>query len=350
MRPTVLVYEYFTGGGCTAGELPAGLAAEAFGILWALLTDFQHLGYLHTVAALDPRFEEFVPGLNRFTLPADEVVEVRREVAPEVFSALLKRCDAVLIVAPETNGILARLTAQAESAGIPVLGSCASAVEIAGNKLECHRLFDKAGLANPRTREIRFAEASSVAKRIGFPLVIKPVDGMGSEGVYRVGCIQELAPALECIRRDTSREEILMQVFAHGVPASVSLLICGEECLPLSLNRQLIDPGLGYSGSEVPFEHSAREYAIELACSAAKLIPGFRGYVGVDLVLTEGSAQLLEINPRLTTSYIGLRQVARTNLAGAIWDACIKGILPERVPLSGHVTIKKDNPTTWGLS
>jgi hypothetical protein len=93
-----------------------------------------------------------------------------------------------------------------------------------------------------------------------------------------------------------------------------------------------------------------RECAIELACSAAKLIPGLRGYVGVDLVLTGESAQVLEINPRLTTSYVGLRQVSETNLAGAIWDACINGVLPDRVLLAGSVTVKKDDPATWHLS
>jgi tyramine---L-glutamate ligase len=348
-RPTVLVYEFFTGGGCPAGTPPAGLASEALGMLWALLTDFRSLGSLRTVAAFDPRFEEQIPGLNRKTLPADEVVEAGNDDPVESFSVLIQRCDAVLIIAPETNGILARLTAQAESAGIPVLGSSASAVEIAGNKAECHRLFAEAGLANPRTQKVTFAMASGVAEQIGFPLVIKPVDGVGSEGVHRVDRFSDLASAIDRVRGDASRDEVLVQTFVPGVPASVSLLACGDRCLPLSLNRQLIGPGLRYSGSEVPFEHSARERAMKLACSAVGLIPGLNGYAGVDLVLAGEGASVLEINPRLTTSYIGLRQVVQTNLAGAIWDACINGILPEKAPLAGWVMIKKDNPATWNL-
>jgi predicted ATP-grasp superfamily ATP-dependent carboligase len=46
------------------------------------------------------------------------------------------------------------------------------------------------------------------------------------------------------------------------------------------------------------------------------------GYVGVDVVLgdTEDGSQdqAIEINPRLTTSYIGLRRLARDNLAEAL--------------------------------
>jgi predicted ATP-grasp superfamily ATP-dependent carboligase len=121
--------------------------------------------------------------------------------------------------------------------------------------------------------------------------------------------------------------------------------------LPLSLNRQLIATGqhLQYQGSHIPFHHKAEDQAVELACSAAKLISGLRGYVGVDLVLTNDSPQLIEINPRLTTSYIGLRQVAQQNLAQLIWDACINGVFPDSLPLSGSVTIKKDDPSSWGL-
>ena len=46
------------------------------------------------------------------------------------------------------------------------------------------------------------------------------------------------------------------------------------------------------------------------------------GYVGIDLILgsnSDGSADyIIEINPRLTTSYIGLRAISNTNLAEAM--------------------------------
>jgi len=67
-----------------------------------------------------------------------------------------------------------------------------------------------------------------------------------------------------------------------------------------------------------------------------------RGYVGVDVILTQDEALLIEINPRLTTSYIGLRQVIDLNLAQAIWGARFRGTLPSQVRLSGQVSFTKD--------
>ncbi len=59
---------------------------------------------------------------------------------------------------------------------------------------------------------------------------------------------------------------------------------------------------------------------IRLACRAIGAVPGLAGFVGVDLILSRESGPdpvdtEVEINPRLTTSYVGLRALARENLA-----------------------------------
>jgi tyramine---L-glutamate ligase len=349
--PTVLVYEFFTGGGCPEGPLPGGLASEALGMLWASLADFRSWGAVHTVTPLDPRFNECVPGLNRKTLPAGEVVCALHGNHEAIYNSLLKRCDAVLIIAPETNGILARLTAQAEIAGKTVLGSSASAVATAGDKAACGMLFHRAKLPTPKTRMADFASASRIAKQLGCPLVVKPIDGIGSEGVFRLDRVSELPAILDSIRKVTDHDRILLQSYVDGIPASVSLMVSNGRSLFLSLNRQLMEIGstFRYLGSQTPYDHPARNDAIALAGSAVRKIPGLRGYVGVDMVLTDNAPQLIEINPRLTTSYIALRQIARVNLAEAIWNACRNGVLPDCIPLSGQVAIKKDDPASWGL-
>jgi predicted ATP-grasp superfamily ATP-dependent carboligase len=349
--PTVLVYEFFSGGGFP-GRIPAGLAAEALGMRWALLVDFRRWGAVRTITALDPRFEERVAGLNRKTLPADEVLCTAPADAQQAYLYLLKRCDAALILAPETNGTLADLLRQAELAGIPLLCSTSSAVSIAGDKAACNRLFRTAKLPSPRARTASFTSARRLANQIGFPLVMKPLDGVASEGVCFVDSDSDLPRSLVLVRRITAHDRILLQSYVSGVHASVSMLISSGRSLPLSLNRQLIEPGLPfqYHGSQVPFDHREGSHAVELARLAVGLIPGLQGYVGVDLVLQGGTAQLIEINPRLTTSYIGLRQISRINLAKAMWEACLNEVLPRHVPLAGQVVIKKDDPETWGLN
>jgi predicted ATP-grasp superfamily ATP-dependent carboligase len=348
---TVLVFEFFTGGGCPEGELPDGLAAEALGMLRAALQDFHAWGAVRTLTALDPRFEKRFAGLGKKILPADEVVAVFPAEHEKAYSSLLKRCDAVLVIAPETDGILSGLIEQAETEGVGLLNSNSSAIVSAGNKATCCRLFELAKLPTPETRTASFATAPRIALQMGCPLVVKPLDGVGCEGVCLLNRFSDLPGILESVRESTSHEQILLQSLAEGIHASVSLLVAEGSCLPLSFNLQLVEAGVPfkYLGSRVPFSHPAGHRAMDLASLAAGLIPGLKGYIGIDLVLADNLIQLIEINPRLTTSYIGLRRVSRVNLAQAIWEACQNGLLPDHIPLEGQVEIRKDDPNSWGL-
>jgi tyramine---L-glutamate ligase len=82
---------------------------------------------------------------------------------------------------------------------------------------------------------------------------------------------------------------------------------------------------LTYRGGSLIREPVLAERATSLALRAIETLPPALGYVGVDLVLGEapdGSDDVvIEVNPRLTTSYVGLRAVMKQNLAQAMVSA-----------------------------
>ena len=348
----LLVYEYFSGGGFLKGNPESGIALEALSMLWAILTDFRNWGDVRTVTVLDPRFENYASGWNRSTFPADEIVRATPEVYEDIFLSSLERCDTALIVAPETDGILSGLSALVESAGKKLLGSNSRAVAMAGDKENCNGIFLNANLPTPETRVIHVDFLDALVEQSKLPLVVKPVNGIGSEGVCLIEDIVDIPKMNAHIRSTASQGNVLIQPFVDGFHTSVSLLVAEGRSVPLSLNRQLIYPGIPfeYRGSVVPFECEKGRYAMDLACSAVGQIEGLSGYVGVDMVITEDSVQLMEINPRLTTSYVGLRQAAGVNPAGLIYEACVYGTLPDSIPLTGRFTVLKDDPATWGLA
>src|SRR5207248_1194750 len=75
-------------------------------------------------------------------------------------------------------------------------------------------------------------------------------------------------------------------------------------------------------GGELPIPPDLAARAVAVATRAVGCVPGLLGYVGVDLVLgdaADGSRDYaIEINPRLTASYVGLRALAGFNLAAAM--------------------------------
>ncbi len=92
--------------------------------------------------------------------------------------------------------------------------------------------------------------------------------------------------------------------------------------------RLAVDRRVQYLGGRVPLSAPLQDRALRLARDALAWVIGQQGYVGVDLVLgsaADGSADYaIEINPRLTTSYIGLRRLCRDNLAQA-WLDVLRG-------------------------
>jgi hypothetical protein len=96
-----------------------------------------------------------------------------------------------------------------------------------------------------------------------------------------------------------------------------------------------------YSGGSVPFAHPLKAEAFEAAEKLVKAVQGLRGYVGVDFVLTEEAAVAVEVNPRLTTSYVGLRRVVNFNPAQAIIDAVLNRKLPIQVESRGYAYFSK---------
>ena len=351
MPPTILVYEFVTGGGWpettplyqhplknASAPTLIGLAAEGLAMIQAILADLRAWGRFRTLTTLDNR-------LQGWSLPADEVVTLAPGHGAAAFLALLARAEAALIIAPESEGILARLSAQVEARGLCLLGSRAAAVRIAADKWNCYQRFRQAGLPTPETWRVAAtaatAAAPALAQKCGWPLVVKPIDGVGCEGTSLVRDVATLAQALD---HPWLQPELLLQRYVPGTHASVSLLVTAGDALPLSLNGQSIQMGLPchYHGGVTPLEHPQVGNALELTRRAVALIPGLKGYVGVDLVLSDQGPTLIEINPRLTTAYIGVRQVVDVNLAQAIWQACCQGTLPDRVMLSGTVSFCND--------
>lgn len=343
----ILVHEYVTGGGpprepppggapvrepppavAALREPPPGLARDALAIARAAVTDLRAWGRLPVVATLGPRYLQA-------GLPADEVVALggdgdgpdRWGDYEEALTALARRCGAAVLVAPETGGTLERLTARLEVAGVRLLGSSSAGVSVAADKGECARRFAAAGLPAPRTLRVAPGGAEEAARRLGYPVVLKPVRGAGGEGVALARAPRDLGAALAAARAapDASPDgELLVQEYVPGTAASVSLLVGRAGSRALSLNLQDVRPGIPFAcgGTEARFTHPRVAEAVVLARRAAALIPGLLGHVGVDLVLGEAGCTVVEVNARLTTSYAGLVAADPGRLAAALWAAC----------------------------
>jgi tyramine---L-glutamate ligase len=337
----IFVYEFVTGGGLAGRPVPRSLAREGLAIRTALLEDLAAMRSHAIVATTDARFVRRVPG-GVTLVPIDQAAgSLQASGASRTIDALVQASDAVWLIAPETDRCLERLAARVGRSGRMLLGPDAAAVRLAADKSRLPRQLARLGIGCPETTVLaRDANPRVAARRIGYPLVLKPARGAGCRGVRLARGARALGVALDAARRAngtglgrrSSTSEggpLVMQQYVRGPAVSVSLLADGRHAVPLAVNEQRVTagPALAYRGGSTPFDHPLAAAAAEAATRTCEAIPGLRGYVGVDLILADAGPVVLEVNPRLTTAYVGVRAVLDENVAALALAACY-GTLP----------------------
>jgi hypothetical protein len=116
---------------------------------------------------------------------------------------------------------------------------------------------------------------------------------------------------------------LVIQPYHVGIPISISALISPENnsmtFMP-ACSQSIRFKGnlLEYDGGTCPHEHRLQQRAINLLIKAISGIAGLCGWIGIDMIignnLEDSQDVVVEINPRLTTSYIGIRHIVKENL------------------------------------
>jgi predicted ATP-grasp superfamily ATP-dependent carboligase len=223
--------------------------------------------------------------------------------------------------------------------GKTLLGPGAVAIRRASDKARLPRRLARHGVPHPRTRVLRpGVDGGMAARTVGYPVVVKPARGAGCAGVCLARDAGELHHAMDMARRADAKGLLLLQRYVPGVAASVSLLADGRRAVALTVNAQWVRASrpFAYRGGTTPLDHPLAGRAVEAALGACQALPGLRGYVGVDVVLTGSEAVVIEVNPRLTTSYLGVRAALEGNVAALALAACA-GALPAPPPARRHV-------------
>jgi predicted ATP-grasp superfamily ATP-dependent carboligase len=338
----LFVYEY-TCALDRAQEGSPSLRVEGWAMLRAVLEDSSRISGIELTTCVAANATEI---RSQVALLPVRLIEVNAANEPFVFRDLVDQADAVLVIAPEFEDLLYQRSLCVEQAGSRLLGSSSRAVRLAGDKLLLARRLAKRNIPTPATRLVRSDRIHAVdahqdrmnavtTNAIPSPTVIKPRYGAGSQATLMVGKRDELVPCLARARQEGWHGEMVLQPFIRGLACSVAFLMGPNRCVALPPCRQhLSDDGrFHYLGGSTPIAPCLAQRAQELGRKAVETVAGLLGYVGVDLVLgdaTDGSEDVvIEINPRLTTSYVGLRALSTANLAEALVCAVEGRRMPE---------------------
>lgn len=314
----IFVCEYITGGGLCRDALPNGLLKEGRLMRDALLTELSEIDGLELSTTCDQR-------ANPPNITAIRFIENHEDIW-QVWQSMIKDSDAVFLIAPESSGVLLRLTQMVEQQGKLLLGCSAEAVAITSSKLATVEMLQAAGIATVASYSARDWMARDQLARAEListgGWVIKPDDDVGCEDTLHLHDHPEIRDFLAQGREDTH----ILQPYCEEKPASLSMLCAAGQAWLLSCNGQKVSENAGqlsYEGGVINAYAEHWQLLSNLAQSIAQAIPGLYGYIGVDIMLTEGDmpvVKVLEINPRLTTSYVGLNAATGHNIAELILE------------------------------
>ena len=349
----IFLLEYITAGGLSGMPLPASLLREGTLMRDALLSDFGAIDDIEIVTTYDARLG--FPEVRALKIRAPEASapkHVKQAIsidstanAKTIWQEILQSCDAALVVAPETNGVLSSLTQMVEASNVRNLGCTQVAVDIASNKYDTYHKLNNANILTIPTYTVREFLSIELAGNKSFNrgCVTKPIDGAGCEDTLYFKDAVALQTRLDldagfALGRQHTH---IVQPYQTGTPASISMLCTHGKAWVLSCNQQAIEikPGeikpsdihkttdnaaaIQYKGCHVNGLSLHRDAFTKLADSIAAAMPSLHGYIGVDVIINNEDIYVVEINPRITTSYIGLRESLNCNPAKLILDlAC----------------------------
>ena len=315
----LFVTEFIVGGGIANDPLPDNLKQEGQMMLQAVLDECSKIPGIQLVTTCDARIDLQINDVEMHIV--EDAIDYIQQV-----SLIAAQCDATWVIAPESGGILESITHRLLEEKITLINCDVESVHITSDKLMCAEYLMKHDILT--IENLSLEQTRSYMK----PVIIKDRCGAGCEGLMRC---ENGKQALECIENFS---QWVVQPYLEGDHLSLSLLFSRQEVKILSINKQIFEnikqPKL------IACHVNAYPVRDDMRLLAEKIFnafPGLQGYVGVDVIETQGKHYIVDINPRLTSSFVGLSAVLEDNPAAMCINSVLKSALPKTINISSQV-------------
>lgn len=303
----VFLAEYVCSGGFSGvpiDQIEDSLRTEGAAMTTALAEDLARVA--EVTIPIDERFRPQLPDCHECPIHGGEALWGQ-------WAKAAAGCEVAIVIAPEKDGILAKAVGMLRAAGVDVIAGTGDFLRVASDKLQTARALHAAGVPHPPTW-LPNDPRSLERLREGGKVIVKPRDGCGTESIR---LFEDVDAAL-----NFAEESDVIQSYVPGLAASVAVIVDGSELVVLpAVSQDISLDTCTYRGGCGPLGNDHQRRAASLAqCAIAAMPPHARGFIGLDLVLADegGEDYVIEINPRLTTSYVGLRKMVSGNLGARL--------------------------------
>ena len=204
-----------------------------------------------------------------------------------------------------------RLTGFLDRHGIPILGTSAEGIDMAEDRERFDALLETYGIKRPRgCGVLTEEEAAAAAKRLGYPVLLRPSYVIGGQNMTIVHDEEHLRRYMRRILTGGIRNPVLVDKYMMGSELEVDVISDGKDVLIPGVMQHIERAGV-HSGDSIavypPYNISDIMMRRIIECSEKLALSlGTKGLVNIQYLIFQNELYVIEVNPRAsrTVPYI----------------------------------------------
>ena len=214
-----------------------------------------------------------------------------------------------------------KLARALEAECVPIIGTTPDAIDRAEDRERFQQMIDKLGLLQPMNATARSAdEAELLAKKIGYPLVVRPSYVLGGRAMEIVYKQEELRQYMKTAVQVSDDSPVLLDFFLpNAIEMDVDAISDGDHVVIGAIMQHIEQAGIhsGDSACSLPpysLSESVQNQMRDICKKMAQEL-GVRGLMNVQLALQDDKIYVIEVNPRASRTIPFVSKCIGTSLA-----------------------------------
>ena len=214
-----------------------------------------------------------------------------------------------------------KLARALEAEGVPIIGTTPDAIDRSEDRERFQQMIDKLGLLQPMNATARSAdEAEILAKKIGYPLVVRPSYVLGGRAMEIVYKQEELRQYMKTAVQVSDDSPVLLDFFLpNAIEMDVDAISDGDHVVIGAIMQHIEQAGIhsGDSACSLPpysLSESVQNQMRDICKKMAQEL-GVRGLMNVQLALQDDKIYVIEVNPRASRTIPFVSKCIGTSLA-----------------------------------
>ncbi len=289
-----------------------------------------------------------------------ETVSTDYDTSDKLYFEPLTREDILNIVDLEKpHGVILQFGGQTplklatalEQAKVPILGTSPTSIDIAEDRKLFAELCDKLDLTQPPNGIATDTQgAVEVARRIGYPVLLRPSFVLGGRAMAIVYAEEELRRYMETAVEASPERPVLVDKFlGNAMEVDVDAVSDGKDVVVAGVMQHIEEAGVhsGDSACFLPPQDLSEDVLAELRRQTVDLARelGVVGLMNVQYAVKDGTVYILEVNPRGSRTVPFVSKTLGAPLTKIATKAMLGMTLAQQnfteAPMVSHVAVKE---------